>query len=225
MTEPSDRAVPTGPHFHTSEVAPSAPSAESTPQEITAFGALHFGWDAKTMRAVDRGLLTAGGFAFEPSERERAALRAWVTATDTRIGHVVYSTDADPAGFALVAREVTALDDNALLARYEERRREMRSERYQVRTVPQMSAEERARTVNGYLGAAKRYADDPESAQGAEYRGAAEAVRNGWGYVIWDRMTHMYEPAVWRSLPEEIAAECDRLNRRQAQRSRMSLWR
>ncbi|MFD8340002.1 hypothetical protein ACFV42_46555 [Streptomyces solisilvae] len=221
MTE-TDNTKPT---FPAAPVMPSTRSPESTPEEITALDALHFGWNHPVMRAVDRELSFMGGLTYEPGARERAGLRAWVTATDERIGHVVYATEADPQGFAFVAREVTALDDNALLARYQERRRETATGRYLVREVSQMAASERAAMLKGYEAAAERYADAPEHEEGARYRQAAEGLRDGRGYVLWDRINHRYNVAQWRGLPEEIAPQCDRLNGMHERHFAANLWR
>lgn len=192
-------------------VMPDRPHPESTPEEITALDALHFGWNRYTMRRVEQGLSVMGGFAYEPTATERAGLRAWLTATDQRIGHTRYVGDLDPMGFAFVAREVTALDDDALLGRYEARRRELdQGGRYETRAALEIAGEERVRMTEQFAAASDRF--DPESKQGAQYAKASESIANGWGYVVWDRINHMYAVALWRNEPEEIAAECGRLN-------------
>jgi hypothetical protein len=204
-------------------VMPAVPTPHSTPEEITALDALHFGWNRHIMRRVDQGLSVLGGFVYEPSAIERAAVRAWVTATDERIGHAVYVGDRDPEGFAFVAREVTALDDDALLGRYQERRRVLDTGRYQVRGALQVPRDERARLSGQFGAAADRFETDAET--GVQYARASRGLFEGWGYVVWDRVNHRYVAALWRSDAEEIAAECERMNQRHAEHfSRSGLW-
>ncbi|AEM88860.1 hypothetical protein [Streptomyces violaceusniger] len=205
-------------------VMPSVPSPQSTAEEITALDALHFGWNHRVMREIDRQLSFMGGLPYEPDARQRAALRAWVTATDERIADAVYCTEQDPQGFAFVAREVTALDDRELLARYEERKRETATARYQVRAVDQVPAAEREWLRTGFEGAAERYADS-DSERPALYRAAAEGFRDVRGFVIWDRFNHRYVATQWGRTAEETAPECDRLNQYHERHFAADLWR
>ncbi|MFJ9752424.1 hypothetical protein [Streptomyces chartreusis] len=173
-------------------------------------------WDHPTMRDVDRALSYMGGLLFTPTDRQRANLRAWVTATDNRIGTVEYSTDADPFGFLPVAAEVAQLTDDELTGRYQERRRTVDRSRYDIRDARQIPAAERPLMADSFQAAAEALrSGDAERAR--KYTDAASALRatpTPEGFVIWDRFCHMYVINVHYTDRTEAATEAARLNRR-----------
>lgn len=204
-------------------------SPTSAVAEITATNAEHFGWNRHTMQAVDKCLSTFGGFGYVPREHERAAVRAWLTATDERIGLSAHASDGDPMGYALVAAEVCALDDDPLLGLYQERRRETREHRYQVRPVAEMAEDERERNAEGFTAAAARFIPQPEArpgdvGRGELYAAAGRGMAAGAGFVLWDRINHMYVVAQWFADADGAAAECARLNERHTRVYEPAMW-
>lgn len=173
-------------------------------------------WDHPTMRDVDRALSYMGGLLFSPTDRQRANLRAWVTATDDRIGTVEHGTDSDPFGFLPVAAEVAQLTDDELTGRYQERRRTVEHSRYDVRDARQIPTTERPLMADSFQAAAEALA--PSNAERARnYTDAARALRSAptpEGFVIWDRLNHMYVINLHCADRTGAAIEADRLNHR-----------
>ncbi|WP_435218745.1 hypothetical protein [Streptomyces sp. bgisy034] len=173
-------------------------------------------WDHPTMRDVDRALSYMGGLLFAPTDRQRANLCAWVTATDDRIGTGEHGTDADPFGFLPVAAEVAQLTDDELTGRYQDRRRTVDHSRYDVRDAHQIPTTERPLMADSFQAAAEALAPG-EAERASNYADAARALRAAptpEGFVIWDRLNHMYVINVHCTDRTEAAAEAVRLNRR-----------
>jgi len=202
---------------------------EHTPVKITASTAERSGWDPQVMQAVDRALAASEGSPFQPDEQQRAALQAWMTATDHRIGKAIYTSDADPMAYAYVAGEVTRLDDYALMRRYAERRRETAENRYQARPVALIAEHERSAMASAFNAAAHRFTSPAKRQEGdarraEHYARAGREVIEGIGYLVWDRINHRYTVALWAATAEEIMRECDRLNLEHRTHYASRLW-
>ncbi|MDG9709780.1 hypothetical protein [Streptomyces sp. DH10] len=203
----------------------SAHSIIATVKTI-ASGAEHFGWIPHTMREIDRALrFTAGGPLFTPTDLQRTNLRAWVTATDHRIGTAEGGTDTDPFGFLPVAAEVAQLTDDELTALYQDRRRTVEHNRYNVRAAHQvpstelhLMAELFETGAQGATSESSTPAPEPsfgDAERTAQYTAAARALRAApepEGFVIWDRINHMYVIAQHHATRAGASAEAARLN-------------
>ncbi|MFE4580638.1 hypothetical protein [Streptomyces chartreusis] len=108
------------------------------------------------------------------------------------------------------------LTDDELTGRYQERRRTVDHSRYDVRDARQIPTTERPLMADSFQAAAEALA--PSNAERArKYTDAACALRTAptpEGFVIWDRLNHMYVINVHCTDRTEAVAEAARLNRR-----------